>query len=197
MFKGVLCDIVGSMAEHDKTLSPAEVQTRDDLRALSEDVQKAILAVPKQDTTFKVLKDPGERRSPGWPVATLSYVSYDELHKALRDPWVWGATVLGARFKGKIVCEWGFRGPDDREWSLTCTFESGKEVPKEKNFDWTVGGQGTDYDEFLLWLGRRLNRQLPVTPTDEDCTPPRMQGIVEVFGEVIEAPETVIPQPSE
>jgi len=157
---------------------------------LQSELDKAQAIEDALDHTFKALKDPGERKSPSWDVAIVSYLTVKELMDVFKRPWIWGASVLGVKFKGQEITEWGFVGPEGQEWSLRATWQANKEIPKEKNVDWRLGGTHTDYDEFILWLGKRLNRQLPVTPTDADCVSPRRVGITEVFGTVIQPVES-------
>ncbi len=150
---------------------------------INAELAKAKLAEDALDHTFTCLKDPGMRSSPTWEVATISYLTYEEIHKVFKEPWVWGATVLGTAFKGKIVTEWGFKeGDGGREWAIRATWPAKGTFDKAKKADWTLGGTGTDYDSFMTWFAGRINRQLPVVPTEDDTQLPKMRGAVNVFG---------------
>jgi hypothetical protein len=159
-----------------------EDQVKAEMEAIEADFQKEVDALPQEDETFQYVKEPGDRKGPTWPVATVAYVNLGELQKHWKRPWVWGASVLGERFKGQMITEFGFVGPDGREWNLKATWDARKGPDPEAKVDWTLGGTGTDYDQFATWLAVRLGRPVPVIPDDDDCTPPRVKGIVEVFG---------------
>lgn len=169
-----------------------EAQTRDDLKKLEDDIRAEVTAAEEKEAAekFHVVKNPGDRQGLTWPVGIVVYLTYEEMHKAFKDPWVWGATVLGPAYKGKMVTEWAFVG-GDREWSLNTTWPTGKELPKDKKQDWFLKGTGTDYDEFATWLAGRLGRPLPVICDDDDCTPPKVKGAANVFG--MDTPEPVQP----
>lgn len=115
------------------------------------------------------MKDPGELMAGMWEVGIVDSLTYNELHKAFGDAWVWGPNVRVMR-EGKthMATQFGVASAAGRQWSLVAEWPRTREVPKDQPVNWYLTGTGTDFDSLGRWLASLAGRTISITASDPD-----------------------------